>query len=296
MPTSFCSDHYNGLPLLYSLLRAVTALYSYAIVNEWLELYIARFWISTKVGYWQCCLVVMWLGTHETAAFSVNILCSSVQRFIWSHICRVHVCLAVTCHWHLWQIWQDDRDHLWCVGWVGGGVGGVTGNKSCHRMLTLEKNILLLLLPGLKPATSSSDHETGTVPQSYPCFPWELIGGMCSFLSLTVIQMNVIGLIWFYLPFPVVSEHHHYFFWRFLFTNSLLCCCGLACGAYMAVPPQAFYVSGILWHSDGLELLRWLTGSPETSVNRLSYRLDFFRSWCLRHWDNWEVLLLVFWL
>ena len=131
MPTSFCSDHDNWLPLLYSLLPAVTALYSYAIVNEWLELYIARFWISTKVGYWQCCLVVTWLGTHETAAFSVNILCSSVQRFIWSHIRRVHVCLAVTCHWHLWQIWQNDWDHLWCVGWGGGGVTEIRVGTEC---------------------------------------------------------------------------------------------------------------------------------------------------------------------
>ena len=36
-----------------------------------------------------------------------------------------------------------------------------------------------------------------------------------------------------------------------------------------------------------------VTGSLETSVNRLSYRLDFFGAWCLCHWDNWEVLLLV---
>ena len=34
--------------------------------------------------------------------------CTSLQRhFIQSHICSMHVCLAVTCHLHFWQNDQD---------------------------------------------------------------------------------------------------------------------------------------------------------------------------------------------
>lgn len=74
---------------------------------------------------------------------------------------------------------------------TGGGVGVTeirVGTECWHRMLTREKNILLLHLPGLKPATSSSEHETGAVPQSYPRFPCHsvLIDGICSDLSPTL--------------------------------------------------------------------------------------------------------------
>ena len=38
--------------------------------------------------------------------------CTSLQcYFIQSHIRRVYVCLAVTCHLHFWQ---NDRDLYWC--------------------------------------------------------------------------------------------------------------------------------------------------------------------------------------
>ena len=60
----------------------------------------------------QHCLVVTWLVLCETAAISVHImwiqLCTSLQcQFIQSHSCRMHVCLAVTCHLHSWQNDQD---------------------------------------------------------------------------------------------------------------------------------------------------------------------------------------------
>ena len=59
----------------------------------------------------QQCFVVTWLVPHETAAVSAHVLCSSYNHapvhrqchFIRSHIRRVHVSLAVTCHQHLWQ-------------------------------------------------------------------------------------------------------------------------------------------------------------------------------------------------
>ena len=61
------------------------------------------------------------------------------------------MCLAVTCHLH---VWQNDRDHLRAtavtqVGGGGGGGGDVYRNKSQHRKLTPEKR-------GLEPATFRS--------------------------------------------------------------------------------------------------------------------------------------------
>ena len=70
------------------------------------------------------------------------------QRFMQSHICRMHECLAVTCHWHLWQ---NDRGLLpgivVTLGW------NRYQNMSQHRKLIPEKTILLPLLLGLKPRT-----------------------------------------------------------------------------------------------------------------------------------------------
>ena len=64
------------------------------------------FLLSAKVMYVQRCLVVTWLVPHETAAVSVHVLNTSykyapVYIVIRSHIRRMYVCLAVTCHLHL---------------------------------------------------------------------------------------------------------------------------------------------------------------------------------------------------
>ena len=72
-------------------------------------------------------------------------------RFIQSHIGRVYVCLAATCHMH---IWQNDRDLLRATAVTQGWNG--YRNKSQHRKLTLEKKILPPLLPGLEPGTFRS--------------------------------------------------------------------------------------------------------------------------------------------
>ena len=39
--------------------------------------------------------------------------------FIWSHVCRMHVCLALTCHLHFWQ---NDRDLLHATEVTQGGT------------------------------------------------------------------------------------------------------------------------------------------------------------------------------
>ena len=68
-----------------------------------------------------------------------------------SHICKVYVCLAVTCHLHLWQ---NDRDLLRPTAVTRGWSR--YQNKSQHRKLTLEENILPPFLQGFKPVTFQS--------------------------------------------------------------------------------------------------------------------------------------------
>ena len=86
---------------------------------------------------------------------SQRILCPPYNHapchFMQSHIRKVYVCLAVTCHLHFWQ---DDRDLL-CVTAVTLGWNGYR-NRSQHRKLTLEKKILPPLQQGFKPATFRS--------------------------------------------------------------------------------------------------------------------------------------------
>ena len=51
--------------------------------------------------------VLTWLVPRETAAISAQILCTPYNHapchFMQSHICKVYVCLAVTCHLHFWR-------------------------------------------------------------------------------------------------------------------------------------------------------------------------------------------------
>ena len=78
--------------------------------------------------------------------------CTGLQcHFIQSHIGRVYVCLAVTCHLHFWQ---NVRDLLRATAVTRGWNG--YRNKSQRRKLTLEKKILPPLLPALEPGTFRS--------------------------------------------------------------------------------------------------------------------------------------------
>ena len=71
-------------------------------------------------------MALAWLVLHETAAVLVQVLCTSYNHtpchFMQSHIYihKVYACLAVTCHFH---IWQNDRDLLHATavtqGWNG---------------------------------------------------------------------------------------------------------------------------------------------------------------------------------
>ena len=106
-------------------------------VGSDVSLYIYFFFLSAEV-------IVTRLVAPQTAAVSAHVRCTPYN--IQSHICRVHVYgEAGTCHPHLSQ---KDRDlYVLLRGWKR------HRNKSQHRKLSPEKQILPLLLRGLKPAT-----------------------------------------------------------------------------------------------------------------------------------------------
>ena len=68
------------------LLNTLTALTPHVILNKWLYtfFFIAHFSISTTVvnwqWHWQQYLVVAWLVPHETAAVSVQVLCTTYNQ------------------------------------------------------------------------------------------------------------------------------------------------------------------------------------------------------------------------
>ena len=87
---------------------------------------------------------------HMKLLPSRRVLCTPCH-FMQSHIRKVFVCLAVTCHLHLWQ---NDRGLLRATAVTRGWNG--YRNKSQHRKLTMEKKILPPLQQGFEPATFRS--------------------------------------------------------------------------------------------------------------------------------------------
>ena len=76
------------------------------------------FGMSIEVVYLQHCLVVTWLMPPETAVVLVRSVYTmqtgtASHHFVHGHMCRVHECLAVTCHLHFWQ---NDQDLLCATG------------------------------------------------------------------------------------------------------------------------------------------------------------------------------------
>ena len=89
---------------------------------------------------WSCCR----LG----ADYVNTIPCTLQCHFFRSHRYRVHACLAVTCHLH---VWQNDRGLSRATAVTQGWNG--YWNKSQHIKLTMEKKILPPVLSGIEPAT-----------------------------------------------------------------------------------------------------------------------------------------------
>ena len=91
--------------LLYSaiLCSRADSLRLHVILHEWLAFYSAFLNIHQS----GVLTVLAWLVPHETAAVSAQVLCTPYNHaschFMQSHICKVHACLAVTCHLHFWQ-------------------------------------------------------------------------------------------------------------------------------------------------------------------------------------------------
>ena len=73
--------------------------------------------LTPPKGLQRCWFNATLLMPRKTAAVSAHILCTTMQQFtvppVRGHICRVHVCSAVTCHLH---IGQNDRDLLRAAG------------------------------------------------------------------------------------------------------------------------------------------------------------------------------------
>ena len=137
------------IALFSALLSWLTAL---ACGSTWVTSFIARFFkISTEVVYLQ-----HWHGwCHMNLLPSWRVLCTLYNHapchFMQNHIRKVYACLAVTCHLH---VWQNDQDLLRATAVTRGWNG--YRNKSQHRRLTLEKNLVPPLLHGFEPATFQS--------------------------------------------------------------------------------------------------------------------------------------------
>ena len=137
------------IALFSALLSRLTAL---ACGSTWVTSFIACFLNIHRSGV---LTALAWLVPHETAAVSAQVLCIPYNHvpyhFMQSHIRKVYVCLAVTCHLHFWQNdWDLLRATAVTRGWNG------YQNKSQHRKLTLEKKILAPLLQGFEPVTFQS--------------------------------------------------------------------------------------------------------------------------------------------
>ena len=142
------------IPLFSAFQQSYCALVARHYVGyEWLHVSLlsAFVWAPTEVdtalfscymagATWNCCR----LGACSVCTMQP---CISLQNhFIRSHILRIHVCLAVTCHLHFWQ---NDWDLLRLPHNTGGGTYRYR-NMSQHRKLTLGKKILLTLLLGFE--------------------------------------------------------------------------------------------------------------------------------------------------
>ena len=100
---------------------------------------------------WNCCRL------STPYVYTIHV-CTSLQcHFMQSHIWRVQMCLAVSGHLYFCQ---NDWDLL-CATAVTRGWGGYW-NMSQHWKLTLEKKIILPLLPGLEPTTFQSSNRSST--------------------------------------------------------------------------------------------------------------------------------------
>ena len=162
--TAFCYEHFfliDWLMIAYITLFSalLSRLIALACGSTWMTSFIARFFFFffffLNIHRSGVLTALAWLVPHETAAVSAQVLCTPYNHvpchFTQSHISKVYVCLAVTCHLHFWQ---NVRDLLRATAVTRGWNG--YRNKSQHRKSTLEKKILPPLQQGFEPATFQS--------------------------------------------------------------------------------------------------------------------------------------------
>ena len=143
-----------------TLLSRLTAL---ACGSAWVTSFIARF---LNIHWSGVLTALAWLVPHETAAVSVQVLCTPYNHAPWhfmqSHIRKVYACFccnlppallaewleSFTCYYSN-PGWNDDR------------------SMSQHRKLTLENKMLLL---GLKPATFRPQIQRSATDWAIPMF------------------------------------------------------------------------------------------------------------------------------
>ena len=119
--------------------------------------------MSTEVTHgW--CHVKLLPSRHTFCVYHTTMHKFTVSLYS-SRIRRVPVCLAVTCHLHLWQ---NDRDLLRATAVTRGW--NLYRNKSQHRKLTPEKKII-----SRRSCRDSNpkpfDHEPGAVTTELPQLP-----------------------------------------------------------------------------------------------------------------------------
>ena len=125
--------------------------------SEWLTVAFSKvfsfFWF-TKVVYWLlfgwCMAGATWNCCHlcTSSVYTIQPCTSSQHHFIQSHIGRVHVCLAVTCHLHFWR---NDQDLLLATV-VTQGCNSYW-IKSQHGKLTLRRKLSRHFCRGLELVT-----------------------------------------------------------------------------------------------------------------------------------------------
>ena len=132
--------------MLFSALELTHCAHWHVITNEWLYPFIVHI-INIHGSGVLVALCGCWMaGATWNAAVSASSVytiqpCTRLQcHFIQSHIGRVYVCLAVTCHLHFWQ---NDRDLL-CATAVTWGWNRYQ-NKSSGRIFFSIVNFLCWL-------------------------------------------------------------------------------------------------------------------------------------------------------
>ena len=125
------------IALFSALLSRLTAL---ICGSTWVTSFIER---SLNIHWSGVLTALAWLVPHKTAAVSAQVPCTPYNHapchFMQSHIRKVYVCLAVTCHLHFWQ---NDRDLLRATAVTQGW--NRYRNKGCNEISSSVAMVKLL--------------------------------------------------------------------------------------------------------------------------------------------------------